>query len=90
VCICTGTHDIDPIVRREGSSFALPIVIEDDVWIGASVTILPGVRIKKGSMVAAGAVVARDVEEGVVVGGVPAKVIRKLRNELEKASTSSK
>jgi acetyltransferase-like isoleucine patch superfamily enzyme len=86
VCICTGTHEIDPLVRKECSSFALPVVIEDDVWIGASVTILPGVRIGKGSMVAAGAVVAKDVDSGVVVGGVPAKVIKKLSNETEEAS----
>ena len=89
VCICTGTHDIDPLVRKACSSFAFPIVIEDDVWIGASVTILPGVRIGKGSMVAAGAVVAKDVDSGVVVGGVPAKVIKKLSNESEEASISS-
>jgi maltose O-acetyltransferase len=89
VCICTETHDIDPLVRKECSSFAFPIVIEDDVWIGARATILPGVRIGKGSMVAAGAVVEKDVESRVVVGGVPAKVIRKLSNESEEASSSS-
>jgi maltose O-acetyltransferase len=89
VCICTETHDIDPLVRKEYSSFAFPIIIEDDVWIGARATILPGVRIGKGSMVAAGAVVEKDVESRVVVGGVPAKVIRKLSNESEEASSSS-
>jgi len=59
-------------------SYARPIEIEDDVWIGANVTILAGVTVGKGSMVAAGAVVHRDVERGVVVGGVPARVLRRL------------
>lgn len=80
VCICTGTHDADPQARQEahGTSFAFPIHIEADCWIGARVTILPGVRIGRGATVAAGAVVTRDVEPGYVVGGVPAKAIQKL------------
>jgi maltose O-acetyltransferase len=52
-------------------------VIEDDVWIGANVTILPGKRIGTGSVVAAGAVVTRDVPPLSVVGGNPARVIRR-------------
>lgn len=80
VCICTGTHDVDPVVRREsGGSFAYPIAIEDDCWIGARATILPGVVIGKGSIVAAGAVVTKDVGEYCVVGGVPASFIKKVR-----------
>jgi acetyltransferase-like isoleucine patch superfamily enzyme/O-antigen/teichoic acid export membrane protein len=53
-----------------------PIVIEDDVWIGANVTVLGGVTIGKGSVIAAGAVVTKDVEPYSIVGGVPAKLIR--------------
>lgn len=53
-----------------------PIVIEDDVWIGANVTVLGGVTIGHGSVVAAGAVVSKDVEPYLIVGGVPAKLIR--------------
>ncbi|KUJ21722.1 trimeric LpxA-like protein [Mollisia scopiformis] len=79
-CICTATHDTDMVVRREsGGSHALPIVVEDDCWIGANVTVLPGVRIGRGAVVAAGAVVVKDVEEGFLVGGVPAKVLKRLR-----------
>ncbi|KAH8196260.1 hypothetical protein TruAng_009585 [Truncatella angustata] len=82
VCICTGTHDAHPQARREahGTSFALPIWIESDCWIGARATILPGVRIGQGATVAAGAVVTKNVEPGYVVGGVPAKAIRKFDN----------
>jgi len=52
------------------------IVIEDDVWIGASAVITDGVRVGKGAVVAAGAVVTKDVPPHVVVGGVPAKIIK--------------
>jgi len=52
------------------------IVIDDDVWIGANVTILDGVRIKKGTIVAAGAVVTKDFNEYSIIGGVPAHVMK--------------
>ena len=55
-----------------------PVVIGDDVWIGANAVILPGVTIGKHAVVAAGAVVTTDIPENTVVGGVPAKVIKKL------------
>ncbi|MGZ4121832.1 MAG: 2,3,4,5-tetrahydropyridine-2,6-dicarboxylate N-acetyltransferase [Tumebacillaceae bacterium] len=55
---------------------ALPVVIEDDVVVGANCVILEGVRVGKGSVVAAGAVVTQDVPEGVVVAGVPARIIK--------------
>jgi len=54
-----------------------PVLIEDDCDIGAGAIILPGVTVGKGAQVGAGAVVARDVEPYTVVGGVPAKLIRK-------------
>lgn len=52
-------------------------VIEDDVWIGARVTVLKGVRIGRGAVVAAGAVVTKDVAPYTIVGGVPARLIRR-------------
>jgi tetrahydrodipicolinate N-acetyltransferase len=55
---------------------ASPVVIEDDVVVGANCVILEGVRVGKGSVVAAGAVVTQDVPEGVVVAGVPARIIK--------------
>ena len=55
---------------------AKPVVIEDDVLIGANAVVIEGVRIGKGSVVAAGAVVIEDVPENIVVGGVPAKILK--------------
>ncbi|KAF5229659.1 hypothetical protein FAUST_10296 [Fusarium austroamericanum] len=82
VCICTTTHATDIKGRREaqGTSYSLPIRIESDCWIGARVTILPGVTIGRGSTVAAGAVVHKDVEPETLVGGVPARFIRSLKD----------
>ncbi|MFD6316616.1 acyltransferase [Methylorubrum thiocyanatum] len=60
------------------NSYHKPVVIHDNVWVGAGCIILPGVTIGQNSIVAAGAVVAKDVPEGVLVGGVPARVIKAL------------
>ena len=55
---------------------ATPVVIEDDVMIGANAVVLEGVRVGRGAVVAAGAVVVEDVPENAVVAGVPARVIK--------------
>lgn len=71
-------HNFDDATRRidqQGVS-TLPVTIADDVWIGAGAVVLPGVTIGRHSVVAAGAVVTRDVPDGCVVGGVPAKIIK--------------
>ncbi|MCP2238375.1 hypothetical protein LY41_004229 [Prauserella halophila] len=75
VSLITGGHPLPLTERREYLSFA-PIVIEDDVWIGAAAVITQGVTIGAGAVVAAGAVVTRDVPVGTVVAGVPAQVIK--------------
>lgn len=67
----------DVTIRSQGHSDQKPIIIEDDVWIGARVTILPGVTIRKGTVVAAGSVVTKTLEGNSVIGGVPAKLIKK-------------
>ncbi len=74
--LATINHDFDP--EQRGSMALLPITIGRNVWIGANVTILPGVTIGDGAIVAAGAVVGKDVEPGTIVGGVPAKLIKKI------------
>ena len=79
--ITTVTHPLDYRRRQEYVACAQPVVIEDDVWIGGNVTVLPGVTIGQGSVVAAGAVVTQDVPPRTLVGGVPAKVIRELKIE---------
>ena len=77
VLIHSGNHRFtDPETRiREQGHDAAPIVIEDGVWIGGHAVILPGVRVGRGAVVAAGAVVTKDVEPYAIVGGVPAKRI---------------
>jgi maltose O-acetyltransferase len=64
--------------RRRQPEEPRPVVIEDNVWIGGQVSILPGVRIGRDSVVGIHAVVFEDVPAGVVVGGNPARVLRRL------------
>lgn len=73
VMIISADHDPDSSVFAGRD---LPVVIDDYVFIGSRATILPGVRIGKGAVIAAGAVVNKDVEPYHIVGGVPAKFIR--------------
>ena len=72
--ICTASHDI---TKPNRPLVTAPITICDGVWIGARAIILPGVTIGEGAVVAAGAVVTKDVEPWSVVGGNPAKFIKK-------------
>jgi maltose O-acetyltransferase len=71
------TPNTDKPMIEQGFKPARPAVIEDDVWIGANVTVLPGRRIGTGSIVAAGAVVASDVPRYSVAAGNPARVIKR-------------
>lgn len=63
-------------MNLQGMSKEHPVLIEDDVWIGANVIILPGVKISKGSIIGAGSVVTKNVPEYAIVGGNPARVIK--------------
>lgn len=80
--IITGDHRIDVIGKYIMDSHEklpendAPVVIEDDVWCGANVTILKGVTIGRGSVVAAGAVVTKSCPPYSIIGGVPAKVLK--------------
>ena len=75
VMLITGGHVIGGSEFRLGPLFPQPIHIKRGAWLGARCMVLPGVTIGEGAVVAAGAVVAKDVAPNSVVGGVPAKVI---------------
>lgn len=81
--ITTVNHPLSPRKRREHIGQAQPVTIGRDVWIGANCTILPGVTIGNNVVIAAGAVVTKDVPDNCVVGGVPAKVIREIDDDTE-------
>ena len=89
VNLFTAGHPIDADVRISDLEFGLPIVIEDKVWIGGNATILPGVTVGENSIVAAGAVVTKDVPANSIVGGNPARLIRMI-NEEDKSFWESK
>lgn len=74
VVFATLDHDKRP--GRRGDMTAAPIVVGKDVWIGAHATILKGVTIGDGAIVAAGAVVTRDVPPNTIAAGVPARVVK--------------
>lgn len=74
----TADHQIGASERRAGKVKGAPITVEDGAWIGCQSTILPGVRIGRGSIVAAGALVCKDVEPNTIVAGVPARRMRTL------------
>ena len=75
----TGTHEINNAgVRRAGSGLSRDISVGDGVWIGYRSLILPGAKIGRGAIIAAGSVVTRDVPEDVLAGGVPCRPIKKL------------
>jgi len=75
--IFTQNHNFSDTTRliREQGATRRPVLIEDDVWIGARVIVLPGVTIGRGSVVAAGAVVTKSFPPYSIIGGVPAKII---------------
>ncbi|MFT8705463.1 sugar O-acetyltransferase [Bifidobacterium aquikefiricola] len=78
VNIFTVTHPLDAKKRREYLAKAVPVSIGNDVWIGGSATVLPGVHVGDNVIIAAGAVVTKDVPSDCIVAGVPARVIKSL------------
>lgn len=78
VTIVTAGHPTDAEKRRSGIQINRPVTIEDGVWLGAGVLILPGVTIGKNTTVGAGSIVTKDIPENVVAYGTPCKVQRRL------------
>ncbi len=79
VVLATINHDLAPSQNRK--NHYAPITISNNVWIGSNATILPGIRIGEWAVVAAGAVVTKNVEPYTVVGGNPAKLIKTVEKE---------
>lgn len=80
VSLITENHSEIPELRRH--VYGRPIVIKPKAWLGAGVTVLPGVTIGENAIVAAGAVVSKDVPDNTMVAGVPAKIIRKIGTKM--------
>lgn len=76
--ILTPNHAFDSKERTDGYEKSLPIEIGDNVWIGGGVTIIGGVKIGQNSIIGAGSVVTKNIPDGVIVAGNPAKVIREI------------
>jgi len=78
VQIYTATHPLDADTRRSKLEFALPVVIDDGVWLGGGAIVCPGVTIGKNTVVGAGSIVTRDLPPGVLAVGNPCRVLRTL------------
>ena len=80
-CIAPAAHPIDAEERNSGLEFAKPIKIGDNVWIGANVSVMPGVSIGDNAVIGAGSVVTRDIPPDTVAFGSPCRAVRKIRQK---------
>lgn len=78
VIICTATHPISPELRYKQAQYNLPVHIEENVWLGGGVFVMPGVTIGKNAVIGAGSVVTKDIPANVVAAGNPCRVMRKI------------
>lgn len=78
VVLSTTGHPINPELRRKVAQFSIPIVIGDNVWVGANAVILPGVHIGDNTVIGAGSIVTKDIPANVVAVGNPCHVLREI------------
>jgi acetyltransferase-like isoleucine patch superfamily enzyme len=81
VAIYTAGHPIHPAARRSQYEYGIPVKIGDDVWIGGSAVVLPGVTIGSGSVIGAGSVVTHDIPDNVVAAGNPCRILRPITED---------
>ena len=79
----TNTHPENIQSRNEGLEKALPITIEKNVWLGANVSVMPGVTVGEGSVIGAGSIVTKDIPRNSLAVGNPCRVIRKTKKTLD-------
>ena len=79
--LTTANHPLDPTLRGKAYQYAKKIVIEDNVWLGSNVVVLPGVTIGKNSVIGAGAVVTKNIPANVLAMGIPCRVVREIGEE---------
>jgi len=78
VQLLAADHPREPELRAAGVELGRPVVIQDNVWIGAGAIVCPGVTVGRDSIVGAGSVVTRDIPAGVVAAGNPCRIVREL------------
>ena len=78
VTVATANHPIDPELRSRGLQYNRDVYIGENVWIGAGVIIVPGVRIGRNTVIGAGSIVTKDIPENVVAVGNPCRVLREI------------
>lgn len=76
--VYTATHPLDPVARSAGAKYGKPVTIGHNAWIGGRAVINPGVTIGDNVVIASGSIVTKDVPDNVVVGGNPAKIIKRV------------
>ena len=84
VAVYTAGHPLHPDSRNSGYEYGIDVTIGDNVWIGGSSVILPGVTIGSNSVIGAGSVVTKDIPEWSLAAGNPARVIRRITEEDKK------
>lgn len=81
VCLYTAGHPIDAEIRSSQLEYGKPIIIGDDVWIGGSAIINPGITIGNNVVIGSGSVVTKDIPSNVIAAGNPCKIIRKINRK---------